>query len=460
MLDRIRLTNFKSYQKAELPLAPLTMLIGANASGKSNAIEGLRLLSWLAQGNRLSSIQSAVQESNQVMRGRIQDLGYNLLSRFTLSCHILSYRPTFFLHAMKITLEVKEDDALHVVEEVMDDLVSGSSLPFYYVDQTASGMGTDIKVAYNNFAKGGQKPRIACSDQFAVFTQLDSPAKFQSHHKESQRLIPVVTERFRTLLSNILFLDPIPARMRDYSFKSEKKLLGDGRNISSVLFHLWGGNKSEERLSETERNNRQDILRFIRSLPEQDIQTVTFLPGPRDEVMVKLVETFGNEPREYDASLLSDGTLRVLAIAAAMLSAPEGGMVVIEEIDNGVHPSRARLLLEQIADLAERRSLRVLLSSHNPALLDALPNSAVPHVVFCYRDPQDGSSRLIRLQDVPDYPELIAQGPVGWLMTSGVLERFVKFHPGSEEKKRRAMAWFQELQESIAAIAEKTETDP
>jgi len=139
-----------------------------------------------------------------------------------------------------------------------------------------------------------------------------------------------------------------------------------------------------------------------------------------------LTETFGAQTRDYDASLLSDGTLRVLSIAAAMLSAPEDSLVVIEEIDNGVHPSRARHLLKNIRDIAERRHLRVLLSTHNPALLDALPDSALPDVVFCYREPKDGSSRLLRLQDAPDYPELIAQGSLGALVTSGALERFVK----------------------------------
>ena len=103
--------------------------------------------------------------------------------------------------------------------------------------------------------------------------------------------------------------------------------------------------------------------------------------------------------------------MRVLAIAAAILSAPPG-LVVIEEIDNGVHPSRAAQLLNQVSRIAKARNLRVLISSHNPALLDALPDDAVPDVVFCYRDPADGSSRLIRLADVPDYPELIAQGTV------------------------------------------------
>lgn len=47
MLTAFTLEDFRSYRQATLPLSALTVLIGANASGKSNAIEGLRLLSWL-----------------------------------------------------------------------------------------------------------------------------------------------------------------------------------------------------------------------------------------------------------------------------------------------------------------------------------------------------------------------------------------------------------------------------
>ena len=161
--------------------------------------------------------------------------------------------------------------------------------------------------------------------------------------------------------------------------------------------------------------------------------------------MVQLTETFGDQSHPYDASLLSDGTLRVLAIATAMLSAEEGSLVVIEEIDNGVHPSRAKHLLAKIREIAERRKLRVLLSTHNPALLDALPDQAIPDVVYCYRDMQDGSSRLVRLEDIPDYPELIAQGALGYLSTSGVLEKFVKNRPTSEEKKAKSLAWLESM---------------
>lgn len=61
MLQSISIENFKSFRQATLPLAPLTLLIGANASGKSNAIEAMQLLSWLATGRRLGDILVAMR---------------------------------------------------------------------------------------------------------------------------------------------------------------------------------------------------------------------------------------------------------------------------------------------------------------------------------------------------------------------------------------------------------------
>lgn len=437
MLTAFELQDFKSYGHARLPLGALTVLIGANASGKSNAIEALRFLSWLAQGQKLGSIKYAVNAAGQVVRGRVEDLPRQGQDAFGLGCTMGGIKwPSL---NMRIACR---DGELHVVAERLSSPFE--NVPLYDLDQPSLGVSTDAGVAYNNFARGGNKPHITVSDQMAVFTQLDSPASFQPTHKHAQEEIPKVARHYQQVLANILFLDPVPARMRDYSFESERGLSGDGANLSSVLFALWGPEASKSATPYAQQ--RQDILGFIQSLPEQDISQLGFLRGPRGEVMLRVVETFGGAPKPYDAPLLSDGTLRVLAIAAAMLSASEGSLVVIEEIDNGVHPSRARHLLDRINTIAQRRQLRVLLSTHNPALLDALPPSALNDVVFCYRDPQSGLSRLVRLAEVPDVPELLVQGTLGHLMTSGALERFVKHHPGPQARKAQAMAWLQELQ--------------
>lgn len=180
---------------------------------------------------------------------------------------------------------------------------------------------------------------------------------------------------------------------------------------------------------------------MIHSLPEQDISRIEFFEDRRGRVALELVESFGGTERNWSVELLSDGTLRVLAIAAVLLSAPEGSSVVIEEVDNGVHPSRARRLLATMRELAEQRNIRLLLPTHNPALMDALPDSALGDVVFCYRSPDNGDSQLVRFSDLQDYPGLVAQGPLGELVTRGVVDRFVKSPASPAQKKKNALDW-------------------
>ena len=423
MLESFTIKNFKSYADATLKLSPLTVLVGANASGKSNALEAIRFLSWLAQGQKLSSLQYKINQDEQVVRGHIRDLFRHNELGFTLG----------FTYELGLNLSISFDfrlDELHITHE---SAYVGSKYIYHTIKPT-DGIATDITVEYQDFFQEG-KNTIICTDQQAIFTQLGNAARFADAHTEAQKKIPSFSKALESYLANILFLDPLPNKMRDYSFLSDKKLRGDGSNLSAVLYHLWNDIK-----------NQKNILSFIQSLPEQNIKTIDFLKGPRGEVMLQLVETFGNTERKIDASLLSDGTLRVLAIASALLSAPEENMVIIEEIDNGVHPNRAKKLLESINNIAHAKSLKILISSHNPALLDALPIEAIPHAVFCYRDKKDGFSKLVRLEDVPDYPELIAQGSLGDLVTQGVLDKFVKNFEGRDVKKKKALEWLEAVQ--------------
>lgn len=437
MIDSLSLLDFKSFKEATLPLAPLTLMIGANASGKSNAIEGIRLLSWLAEGRRLDDLMSAVQSEEQWVRGTIADLVYQPSAEvesgfepraFGFRCETEIYRGEEFEILVLVT-----NEGMRVVSEGISSY--NSSVPLYTVVEPAGQFSHEVMVRYNNFSRGGIKPQIPCSDQQAIFTQLETPARFST--RTAQKEIPRVVGSYRKFLEDILFLDPSPRAMRRYSFVVDKNLKDDGGNLSSVLYDLC-----------EEQERTEEVLEFIRALPEQDIGGISFLETQRKEVMVQLSETFAGQARTWDAGLLSDGTLRVLAIAAALLSAREGALVIVEEIDNGVHPSRAGILLDNIQRVAKDRRIRVLLTTHNPALLDALPVSAIPHVVCCYRDPEAGDSRLLRLDRINNYPELVAQGPLGQLMTRGIIDRYLKDSRSAAEKRAHALDWLKRLEET------------
>jgi len=426
MFSEFRYEDFKSYREAEFPLAPLTLLIGTNASGKSNALEGIRFLSWLSQGQRLDDALRAVQEDDLTIRGTLDSLGYHGAQSFSLGCSLASTHPW---EHFDVTLQVDEDELYIVQEKIHGD---HSSVPLYQIAHSPEEYGYEVKVAYNNFARGGRKPKIACSNQRAIITQLDTPSRFGK--EESQEKIPDITERFRQALGQILFLDPDPRRMREYSFENETELIGDGRNLSGVLYNLC-----------QDSSRKNEILDFIEALPEQDFQNISFVETPRSEVMLKLTESFGGRDEAWHAPILSDGTLRVLAVGAAVLSAPEGSLIAIEEIDSGVHPSRAGMLLENIQRIAQKRNLRVVLTSHNPALLDSLPEESIPHVVCCYRDPDEGDSRLVRLEDLRKYPDLVARGPLGRLMTRGIIEQYLHEQVDPDAQRKKDREWLESV---------------
>src|SRR5215203_3570036 len=388
MIKSFSIENFKSFRKATLPLSPLTLLIGANASGKSNAIEAIQLLTWLARAWRSpDDLLYAIREQEISLRGGFKDLVADVSTEILLGGEITEHpdRPPL---SFSISLAVTGEGLRIVAERVL--------------------RGTKIQVD-------------------SRYDMQESPQTAEAMFKE----FSIASD-----LTLTFFLDPDPRRMREYSFMQEKRLKRDGSALSSVLHYLTEEEKKKDR-----------ILEVIRSLPEQDISDISYLKTPRGEVMVQLHETFGGKAVAREAALLSDGTLRVLAVAATLLSVPEESVVVIEEIDNGVHPSRAEKLLLDIQRIARERNLRVLLTTHNPALLDAMPLEAIPDTVACYRDPTEGDSRLIRLEELESYPELVAQDSLGRLVTRGVLDRFLK-DPDKRDralKVEKGLAWLSDF---------------
>ncbi|HEX5718080.1 MAG TPA: AAA family ATPase [Thermoanaerobaculia bacterium] len=77
MLKRIRLTDFKSFVDEEVELAPLTLLVGANASGKSNLLDAIRFLHGISSDLTIAEVLNGEERSRPDawlgIRGRAQD---------------------------------------------------------------------------------------------------------------------------------------------------------------------------------------------------------------------------------------------------------------------------------------------------------------------------------------------------------------------------------------------------
>jgi len=114
-----------------------------------------------------------------------------------------------------------------------------------------------------------------------------------------------------------------------------------------------------------------------------------------------------------------------LAILTALLTRPKDSLLVIEEVDNGLHPSRAKLLLDMLRTVGAERGVDVLVTTHNPALLDAMGTQMVPFITVVNRNPTTGHSVLTLLEDIEQLPKLLAQGSVGRLSSQGLIEKTI-----------------------------------
>ena len=215
-------------------------------------------------------------------------------------------------------------------------------------------------------------------------------------------------------------LDPDPKVMRTYSSYEDTRLLPDGSNISAAVFEL--------KQDAPEAFGRLEEL--VRTVTGGCVTGLDFVETEIGDVQLLLHETVGTELAAIPARLASDGTLRMLAFATAILTTPyreghEGPerLIVIEEVERGLYPAQARTLLELMERELEARAASVLLTTHSPTLLEALDPKRHADVIVCSRTSDSGRSRLDRLTDLPGYAELIAAGGLGEAVIGNGLEQ-------------------------------------
>lgn len=144
-------------------------------------------------------------------------------------------------------------------------------------------------------------------------------------------------------------------------------------------------------------------------------------------------EKYKNSSEIVDAKRLSDGTLRCIAIIAAILTIPENSVLVIEEIDNGIHPARVQALIESLEELGRDRKIDLILTTHNPVLLNKYDKEKLLGVSIVYRDKENGASLFIPLVEIKTIQNIFAQGGLGDAMIDDSLIRLIKEPVKSED---------------------------
>ncbi|MCO6456717.1 MAG: AAA family ATPase [Pirellulaceae bacterium] len=422
MIDAIRLERFKNFRDARLTLGPFTVIVGTNASGKSNLRDAFRFVHGMSRGYTLAEIIGEKYVEGGVLqwkgiRGGTREVAFAGEHDFRLTTGLRVADSRGFGSARRLEHRIQVDvadnrlgprllrESLHAGSSAIYDSHPHNDPP----DQEGPPyLFVRLPRDYHNRKHG---KRLRFLDNRPVLTQLPD-------HKEAKKAYRESAQACAAALESMRFLDLAPEAMKSPSLPGQV-ILGDrGENLSSVLQAICQDD-----------DKRRAVAEWIRELTPLDVVDFEFVPDQTGRVLVTLIESTGQRTSAYSAS---DGTLRFLAMIAALLGPDTADFYFLEEIDNGIHPTRLHLLLQLIEQQARQNGLQVVTTTHSPQLLGMLSRGSREHASLVYRLEGQTAGHIRRLVDIPEAQRVLEEQNLSRLHESGWLEDAVAFAETAE----------------------------
>ncbi len=396
MIEGIQISGFKSLRNVDLKLGRFNLLIGANASGKSNFLEALIALQRIGLGATVPEAlngkpSSAAGDGWEPIRGGSAKAGF----RSKGGNGGVSTEPIDFDVAVVADTEraVYRAQVYADVEKLGGEQVVGENGPLLSGNLPLMPYSVHAMLAK---LTSGKTPIPGAVD--GSTPGLDS----------LRTLEPYLSLAIQALTSQQHF-DPDPSVLRRYGLPGPVKQMGEhGENFASIVRDIMDEPGGEGRAAA--------FQGWLRALSPAEVEEVKVLDGADGEPMFALREGTTN----HTAAVLSDGTLRFAALVAAFFQPEMPQLITIEEIEKGLHPSRLRLLLELLKNNADRA--QVIATTHSPLVLAWLDETDLETTFLFRRDEQTGESLVTPVSEIPRLVEIIQKRSLGELFAEGWLE--------------------------------------
>lgn len=378
MIKEIRLKNWKSFKNVTFKPEGINILIGANASGKTNFLEALELMQKLGRN-------ASEQEIKKIRGGqrffKNMNVENNSEEKNLLECVIKNEK----ILEKKYPGRLKTDEYIYEIFEKNKEIK----------DKVENDI---IKVS----EIGAYPKEIEIDEKIAIKVYLEEILKEITKKEE---------------LSKITILDPIPREIRENTKDTYNNFIE--KDCSNLINYI--SNLPDEERKKIER----ELLKYIKQLLDHDIEALSFskIGEMKESSQLYLEENVNGKTIKLHSDIISDGTLRFIAIIGVLLLQPSGSILAIEEVDNGIAPSKTKLLLDIINDISYEKKIDVILTTHNTALMNYLSRELFDYIFFVYRDEKSGNSQIQRIADIPRIAKLMSFGEIGKLMeTNKILE--------------------------------------
>lgn len=413
MIRTLKVSNFKSFNRMEVELKNFNVLIGANASGKSNFIQIFKFLEDIVRHGLANaiSIQGGIEYLRNIDIASKEDLSIEIGFEPELPWRIfrrrdIALRPRQFCYQFSLQF--------------------GKKGPGFQVAEDKATLKADaLKIEATKKGRHGKEDIIGQGE--IVFSRSDDRLKIilgfpaEVNIREEDLLPPFLREEkvpSRSLLVEgpLHYLYPLrypetslfDASIYDFDPRLPKKavpitgkmeLEEDGSNLAIVLKNIIEDRASKRKFT----NLLSDLLPFVEGLEVEKFADKSLLFKLREKY-------FGS--KYVPASLISDGTINITAIIVALYFTPNR-LTIIEEPERNIHPYLLSRIISMVKDGA--RSKQIILTSHNPEIVK---HAGVENLVLisrnaagfsCVRRPSENSQVQKFLESEMGVEELYVQ---------------------------------------------------
>jgi len=411
MLKKLTLEHFKNFKKAELELGSFSLLIGTNASGKSNIRDAFRFLHGISRGYTLAEIIGEKWAEGGVLqwrgiRGGTRETVFHGESNFTLGIDFQTSENGKNLEG-KYLIEVDVGENGRPPRINSEELsYSKEGLIFRTPRKTNQSGKKNPSTIIATCKSGNLNP----ANNFSIYKPIVSQCQELSD-------VPQMTRHYAGLalkeIESMRFFDLRPEAMRIPSVPGQN-ILGDlGENLSSVIQSIC-----------EEPARKKALIHWLQELTPMDAKDLEFPADQTGKILLALTEENGTRISAHSAS---DGTLRFLALLGAFLGVQVPRFFFFEEMENGIHSSRIHLLMQLIESQVADKKRQLVGTTHSPYLLSLLSPSALENVSVVYRLKNKSHSEIKRLLDIPHAGKVFQDNDLGNLHGSGWFENVLSF---------------------------------
>jgi len=383
LINRLQIENYKSVETIDIELSRFNVLIGANGSGKSNIIEALAMMS--------------ASLANDLDLEGIMNKGVRLAKpNLTFS----SFVGKKTRHEVSINLGFQKNGKDKVIKS---KLISTDDNDIYakWIDSESGKM--DFQGLIDKVLSINDK---GLSNKILEVIK-DVKSKDNLITNEAIR-DPLVKEK----LAEFLIYNLTTQALRGLSTESKKQPLGINGEGLDVLLNNFS--KTEFRLLE-EYNTLFDWLDKIKIDKQDELKNAGFKLGKSNSKLYFTDKYMLKKNNLFSAENANEGILHVLFYLSLFISKKTPFFFAIDNIETALNPKLCRFLVKNLIDLAKKRDKQVIITTHNPAILDGLNLTDNDQRLFEVYRTEDGSTKTRRIKFKDDLSDKKYKISTMWL---------------------------------------------